>query len=182
MGEPTDRPDGWEEAWADEADRRAEELASGEVAPVPGDVVFEEAVRRLNERYELQLGCTLQSARAGVGPGWRPHVEDMWIAITRAGGRVLQAKEKWGGLRVYYDRVPDAMAPMIDALYEQAVGQAKRTCEWCGATGERRDQSYQASLPPSPTRGTMWWVKTLCAEHAWRYYVDGERWWKEDEW
>jgi hypothetical protein len=181
MSDPTDRPDGWEEAWAEEADRRADELESGEVTPVPGDVAYEGAARRMHEEYERHPGCTLQSARAGVGPGWRPLVEDMWTAITQAGGRVTQAKEKLASLRIYWDRVPDAMAATIDGRYEQVVDEAERTCEWCGAPGELRDRTYQAALPSRPGRGTSWWFKTLCAEHAWRYYVDDERPWLEGE-
>jgi hypothetical protein len=92
-----------------------------------------------------------------VGPGWRGIVAPL-IAYSIANGfEIQQIKEKFAGLRFYYSGKDE----VLDNLILAAEKQAERTCEWCGAPGER-------------TKGG--WVKTLCPEHAERY-ANGERWW-----
>jgi hypothetical protein len=60
---------------------------------------------------------------------------------------VIQVKEKFGGLRFYYeggDKVVDGMVRMAESW-------AAVTCEQCGKPGQMR---------------TGGWIKTLCDEHA----------------
>jgi hypothetical protein len=61
--------------------------------------------------------------------------------------RVLQVKEKFGGLRVYTSYSNDAISALIEAAGIESI----RTCEVCGSTGRRRGTS---------------WVETRCDEHA----------------
>lgn len=60
--------------------------------------------------------------------------------------RVLQIKEKFGGLRFYYEGGDDR----VDGMVRMAEAWAARTCEECGAPGQTRPGG---------------WVRTLCDEH-----------------
>ena len=59
---------------------------------------------------------------------------------------VRQIKEKFGGLRFYYDGGDDEISGMV----RMAESWASRACETCGAPG---------------TRGGQGWVRTLCPTH-----------------
>ena len=60
--------------------------------------------------------------------------------------KVAQIKEKFGGLRFYYEGGNDTISGMI-AMAESWAGYS---CETCGAPGKRRDGG---------------WIKTLCDTH-----------------
>lgn len=96
-----------------------------------------------------------------VGKGWTPLVLKFYEAIKENPLiRVNQIKEKFGGLRIYFDHVCsdiNAENPKcthnFDALYEltdRLSEQSYKTCERCGAPGELR-----TNRP---------WVRTLCNE------------------
>jgi len=55
-------------------------------------------------------------------------------------------KEKFGGLRFYYDGGDDEVSGMV----RMAEAWAEHTCEECGAPGKSRDSG---------------WIKTLCDHH-----------------
>jgi len=59
---------------------------------------------------------------------------------------VAQIKEKFGGLRFYYDGGDDH----INGMVQMAEVWADASCETCGAPGKRRDGG---------------WIKTLCDTH-----------------
>lgn len=59
---------------------------------------------------------------------------------------VTQIKEKFGGLRFYYDGGDDRVHGMVS----MAESWADKTCETCGAPG---------------TSGGKGWIKTLCPTH-----------------
>lgn len=59
---------------------------------------------------------------------------------------LVQVKEKFGGLRFYYD----GGNATINAYVEFAEGMASRTCEVCGSPGKSRNTG---------------WIKTLCDKH-----------------
>ena len=59
---------------------------------------------------------------------------------------VAQIKEKFGGLRFYYDGGDDH----INGMVRMAEAWADASCEECGAPGKRRDSG---------------WIKTLCDTH-----------------
>jgi hypothetical protein len=60
--------------------------------------------------------------------------------------RVVQIKEKFGGLRFYADNTDEYMNGLIDMAEKISI----HVCEVCGNPGELRDTS---------------WVRTLCDEH-----------------
>jgi hypothetical protein len=59
---------------------------------------------------------------------------------------VAQIKEKFGGLRFYYDGGDDEISGMV----RMAEAWAGNTCETCGKPGYQREGG---------------WIKTLCNEH-----------------
>jgi hypothetical protein len=59
---------------------------------------------------------------------------------------VAQIKEKFGGLRFYYDGGDDQVTGMV----RMAEAWADKSCETCGAPG---------------TSGSKGWIKTLCPTH-----------------
>jgi hypothetical protein len=59
---------------------------------------------------------------------------------------VMQIKEKFGGLRFYYDGGDERISGLVD----MAESWANHTCETCGNKGERRHGG---------------WVRTLCDVH-----------------
>jgi hypothetical protein len=67
--------------------------------------------------------------------------------------KVLQVKEKFGGLRFYIDAADD----IVYAYIRFAESMSYRTCEECGKPG----RSY-----------TTGWVRTLCPEHAREFNYD----------
>jgi hypothetical protein len=62
--------------------------------------------------------------------------------------KILQVKEKFGGLRFYYNG--GTSAEYIDGAVCMAEAMASRTCEVCGRPGERRGGD---------------WIQTLCDMH-----------------
>lgn len=64
--------------------------------------------------------------------------------------RVAQIKEKFGGLRFYYDGGDDHIAGLV----RMAESWAARTCEKCGNKGSHRVGG---------------WVRTMCDEHEAEY-------------
>ena len=67
-----------------------------------------------------------------------------------------QVKEKFGGLRFYYNGGDDHISGMV----RMAESWAYHTCEECGAVGKMRQGG---------------WIRTLCDEHAkGREVIEGE--------
>ena len=70
-----------------------------------------------NARHDR--GYTLEEALVAVGPGWGELVKEAWYLVDEAGGGVIQVKEKWFGLRVYF-RVPpeheERVQERVDAI------------------------------------------------------------------
>ena len=90
-----------------------------------------------------------------VGEGWWPILEELCSSIQhhidwKKGAcpqvTVAQIKEKFGGLRFYYEGGDDQVCGMVS----MAESWAAHSCETCGAPGERRQGG---------------WIKTLCDHH-----------------
>lgn len=94
----------------------------------------------------------------GVSGGWWPILEALCSQIQHhidwknkqsevvPQVTVSQIKEKFGGLRFYYDGGDDEISGMV----RMAESWADHSCETCGAPGTRRDGG---------------WIKTLCDHH-----------------
>lgn len=74
---------------------------------------------------------------------------------------VRQIKEKFGGLRFYYDGGDD----MIDGMVRMAESWAGHSCEECGKPGKSRSGG---------------WIRTLCDEHEAERQAAQEKYAKEN--
>lgn len=80
-----------------------------------------------------------------VHPGWRPLLERLLFAISEIDPtlKVVDAKQKFGSLRVRLDRYDDRAYALID----KATSESLKTCEHCGETAElRNDGGYYVTL------------------------------------
>jgi MinD superfamily P-loop ATPase len=90
--------------------------------------------------------------------GWYPIIVelDRRLAELDEDYVVHQVKEKFGGLRYYFEPTPSATPDTIAAMraaVKEAKSVAERTCEECGASG-------------GVLRGERMYVQTLCEECA----------------
>lgn len=85
-----------------------------------------------------------------VGPGWSDIVRPLVERCNDEGVRIVQVKEKFGGLRFYVDSAPRGSG-LFDAI-RKAEAKSFETCEECGKPGK------QVSV-----RG---WQRTRCEEHT----------------
>ncbi len=106
-----------------------------------------------------------------IGPGWMTIVRKAFQAMLAAGwrGGLSQVKEKFGGLRIYWDPAyneddPDAtetdeQIKAIDAIVRQAEAESWSTCEECGSTDD---------VGTGPTPRPKWtYIRSLCPDcHA----------------
>lgn len=124
---------------------------------------YDEFANRMETQFPKLFG---QGGYGGfaVGPGWWPILESLCGRINshvewkqnqlekyqRGEGCpdviVSQIKEKFGGLRFYYDGGDDT----VDGMVRMAESWAAQTCEECGKPGTMR---------------TGGWIRTLCDEH-----------------
>jgi hypothetical protein len=115
-------------------------------------------------------GYTLEDAIESVGPGWSRLVTAAHRRLTNAKCRIVQVKEKFGGLRVYFDppettAMSKARRRSLAALNRWERWIERRSfsvCEGCGARGGR------------VVRGR--YVRTLCAMCAWRWLEGADAW------
>ena len=123
---------------------------------------YSEFAKKMEERFPKMFEG--KYGGFAVGPGWWPILESLCNNIqrhidwkneqkekfNRGEGCpqvvVEQIKEKFGGLRFYYQGGDD----IIDGMVRMAESWADYSCEECGKPGKSR-------------RGG--WVKTLCDEH-----------------
>jgi hypothetical protein len=117
---------------------------------------YEEFVKRMVEAYPKMFAEPYGGF--AVGPGWWPILEALCGQIQHhidwknkqsevvAQITVNQIKEKFGGLRFYYEGGDE----YISGLVSMAESWAACSCETCGTPGERRQGG---------------WIRTLCDTH-----------------
>lgn len=97
---------------------------------------------------------------AECGPGWKHLIEPILARAQLHGVQVVQVKEKFGGLRIYWDppMVGNEAEPGVLDIFGKDVEAAERmswlVCEKCGQPGMVRD------LP---------WIKVWCPSHYTEY-------------
>lgn len=81
--------------------------------------------------------------------GWYPIIQKLIEDLIEIGWdkKILQVKEKFGGLRFYPDNLPHLGFELIG----KAEADSYKICETCGKPGEFRSD--------------LTWKKTLCADH-----------------
>jgi hypothetical protein len=120
---------------------------------------YEEFAKKMETRFPKMFANPYGGF--AVGPGWWPIIESLcaniqshtdWWNKNRETRPVVeqvvveQIKEKYGGLRFYYQGGDDTIAGMV----RMAEAWADRSCEECGSPGTSR---------------TGGWVRTLCDKH-----------------
>lgn len=88
-----------------------------------------------------------------VGGGWRALLDGFFESIEKFDCiSVTQVKEKFGGLRIYFDHDIECESECYNRVWDMAdliERVSFHTCEQCGGYGKRRAGS---------------WIKTLCDE------------------
>lgn len=99
--------------------------------------------------YVVYAGYDRDLAKQSVGTGWSGLIDIIFHKIQElnATTKIIQVKEKYGGLRVYTDYINDE----LDNIITEVERTSFTICEECGNPGQLRDGS---------------WYKTLCDEHA----------------
>ena len=126
------------------------------------DQEFEDFLKHIGgikSAYRLDLEPSTERYSVGVGNGWLGIIQRLFETLIKLGWNreVLQIKEKFGGLRIYLNDVPENYYHFI----EQAEKDSYEICEVCGEPGEQ-----------SKING---WIFTLCEEHRdEKLYVDYE--------
>jgi hypothetical protein len=120
---------------------------------------YEAFVAKLTEKHPLMFAKPYGGI--AVGTGWWPIIEKLcdniqhhtdWWNKNRETRPVVeqvvveQIKEKFGGLRFYYQGGDDTIAGMV----RMAEAWADHSCEECGSPGTRRSGG---------------WIRTLCDLH-----------------
>jgi hypothetical protein len=117
---------------------------------------YEKFAERLEKSYPKMYGG--QYGGFAIGKGWWPIIESLSANIQQhiefANSKeqvcpqvvVEQVKEKFGGLRFYYEGGDE----QIHGMVRMAEEWAGMSCEDCGAPGKRRGGG---------------WVRTLCDKH-----------------
>ena len=117
---------------------------------------YDEFVKRMEDKYPKMFAQPYGGF--AVSEGWWPILQALCANIqhylnwkNREGEVVpqvvvTQIKEKFGGLRFYYDGGDDRVQGMVS----MAESWADKSCEECGAPG---------------TSGGQGWIRTLCPTH-----------------
>jgi hypothetical protein len=114
---------------------------------------YEVFAKHMEERFPMMFAG--KYGGFACGEGWWPILEELcsniqghidWQKGKCTQVTVAQIKEKFGGLRFYYEGGDDA----INGMVRMAESWAAHSCETCGAPGERRQGG---------------WIKTLCDHH-----------------
>ena len=135
---------------------------------------YESFAKRMNERFPLMFAG--KYGGFAVGEGWYPILESLCANIqSHIDWRnknhekhpvvpqvvVEQIKEKFGGLRFYYQGGDDNVHGMV----RMAEAWADHSCEECGAPGVRRGGG---------------WVRTLCDHHEAEHQAKQEQYAKNN--
>lgn len=88
-----------------------------------------------------------------VNYGWKKLVDELHERVLEIDPdvKVEQVKEKFGGLRYYFQSFSPRYEE-IDKLVSFFEVESYKTCEVCGKAGKPRNDRY--------------WINTLCDEHA----------------
>ena len=120
---------------------------------------YEVFAKQMEEKYPKMFANPYGGF--AIGEGWWPIIESLcaniqshtdWWNKNRETRPVVeqvvvaQIKEKFGGLRFYYDGGDDQISGMV----RMAEAWASHACEECGAPG---------------TAGGKGWIRTLCPTH-----------------
>ncbi len=115
-------------------------------------------------------GYTLEEALGAVGPGWATLVSAAHRRLTVGRCKIVQVKEKFGGLRIYYDYPSIEEGDVFDRRRWAVIDRWERwieirsftVCEACGR--------------PVSEVAHGGWYRTLCAACGARWTEGAIRW------
>ena len=105
--------------------------------------------------FVIECGYDEPLALASVGTGWADLVR-AGLAAVAGYGRLVQVKEKYGTLRLYWDGemgITRRKADVIQHAIDELETRSGTLCEQCGAPGR---------LVASPGK----WYSTACPDHT----------------
>jgi hypothetical protein len=99
--------------------------------------------------FVIYEGYDRALALESVGPGWSSLINEVFdfIEQNKIPQKVVQVKEKWGGLRIYTDVIDNR----LDAKIREMEKKSFNVCEDCGEPGKLRSGG---------------WYRTLCDAHG----------------
>jgi len=95
-------------------------------------------------------GYTRENGLTSVGRGWAPLVNRVFDKMETIKGsiKILQVKEKWGGLRIYTDYSNNELDKVINDVEKKSL----TICEVCGEPGKIRGKSWYYTACDNHTR------------------------------
>ena len=120
-------------------------------------IAFIEAKYDLLEKYSRFLSP--RGFDFSISPGWIGILEEIfkYCADHNCPIRAVQIKEKFGGLRFYYDVVGE-LSDEDSAALDKIEAKGDITCDICGEPGNKE--------------GSKGWIRTTCAKHKKTKYND----------
>jgi hypothetical protein len=102
--------------------------------------------KTMEEEYRLRYPSLFDDSLISfnVGNGWRGILDRLCDKLVNTKCKIVQVKEKFGGLRFYVENETTEITHMI----HEAELESYKTCEYCGTT---KDVTTSGS-----------WLKTLC--------------------
>jgi len=107
--------------------------------------------------HEHHEGYNTKTGRASTNPwtgnGWTELIyacHDELVALDPT-YQILQIKEKFGGLRYYFDPTDQDNWDALNDVVKKYEAIAIKTCEACGQPGE-------------PSNKNSYWIKTTCSD------------------
>jgi len=99
--------------------------------------------------YVIYEGYDRALALESVGKGWASLINEVfdYMEQNKTHSKIIQVKEKWGGLRIYTDVIDDNLDKKIIEIEKRSF----TMCETCGSAGVLRGGS---------------WYQTLCDVHG----------------
>lgn len=102
---------------------------------------------RLFRDYNKSPRETLMCWGCECGNGWYKILAELFEQLSKYGDIVLvQVKEKFGTLRVYYMGGIDENHEEIEKLIDEAEGKSAITCEMCGGEGKLTGEGWLITL------------------------------------
>jgi hypothetical protein len=111
--------------------------------------------------YVVPSGYTREMALESVGKGWASFIHDIFDrleALNRPDIRIIQVKQKFGGLRiylngVYFDDEHEGEAAEFERYVFQRQKESFYTCETCGNPGTLRSGNHYQTLCDTHAEG-----------------------------
>ena len=106
------------------------------------------------EKFHHMFNDDAYRGNTSAGKGWVPLITkalEQLDALHIPDFKIVQIKEKFGGLRLYVDRVSEDVYDEVHKIIGEAEEEAWKTCEFCGTKDDVEIRNGG-------------WIKTLCGK------------------